>query len=503
MSDPLHDFEEAWQKATPYKYEFKTTPFHHQKLAMRGAYLKPGYAWFMEMGTGKTKVAIDEMSMLFEQNFIQCAIVIAPKAVYMNWTRREIPVHMPDRIFQQALVFEWRAGCDTKEYRRLLEEVLKDDGRFRILAVNIEALSTGNKAMDFVTKFMETGECAVYVDESTTIKHQNSKRAARCVKLGRMAKYRRILTGSPVTNSPLDVYQQFEFLGPRMLGFSSFYSFRGRYAITKQLSVRGRHFKPTIVVGYKNLDDLTERVAKHSFRVLKEDCLDLPPKIYQVREIEMTDEQAHVYKQMRDNCYATLEGQGSTVTASQIITQMMRLQHIAAGFVKNDEGEIQEIKSNRLGALMSTLEEVSGKAIIWAPWVHNVHQIIAALKKEYGPDSVAEFYGATKDRQEQEMKFQTDPRCRWMVSNQQTGARGRTWTAANTTIYYDNLHELEYRLQSEDRNHREGLKGSATYIDLIMTNTLNAKILKALREMRNIASEVNGDNYRQWINSEE
>jgi SNF2 family DNA or RNA helicase len=312
-----------------------------------------------------------------------------------------------------------------------------------------------------------------------------------------MAKYRRIMTGSPVTKNPLDLYTQCYFLDPFHLDHASYYSFRNRYAVMKTMHVRGRSIQ--VVSKFKNLSELSDTVKNFSDRVLKEDCLDLPPKNFIKRYVTLTPDQKKVYDQMKKQAVAYLNGKvTSTMT---VLTQLMRLHQITCGHFTADDGSVQSVESNRLNELMSVLEETEGKAIIWANYQMSVSEIIKRIIKEYGEDSYVHYYGLTsqEDRQDFIRKFQNDPKCRFLIGTPQTGGYGITLTQANTVIYYSNGYDLEKRLQSEDRAHRIGQKKTVTYIDLICENTVDEKIVKALRDKINIASEVMGEELKKWI----
>jgi SNF2 family DNA or RNA helicase len=255
-----------------------------------------------------------------------------------------------------------------------------------------------------------------------------------------------------------------------------------------------------IVGSYQRLEELSDILNKFSYRVLKEDCLDLPDKIYIKREVELTEEQEAAYSTMKSAALATIKGK--LATAPHVLTQMMRLHQITCGHLKTDEGSITELKSNRLNELMDVLDEVEGKAIIWANYIYDIEHIVAEIKKKYGDNSVVQYYGAIKSEQRQSNidKFQ-DPKStyRFFVGNPQTGGYGITLTAASTVIYYSNGYDLEKRLQSEDRAHRIGQKKSVTYVDIIARKTVDEKIVKALRNKINIASTVLGEELREWI----
>ena len=475
------------------KYKFKTKPYGHQLKALEMSWNRETFAYFMEMGTGKTKVLIDNMAMLYDKGKIDGALIIAPKGVIGTWHNQELPAHLPNHIENVTVL--WQANI-TKGQSRKLGTLFKTGEELHILIMNIEAFST-QKGAQFAQKFMLSHKTLMVVDESTTIKNPKAKRTKNILQLADRAQYRRILTGSPVTKNPLDLFTQCYFLDPFHLDHQSYYSFRTRYAIMKTAHIAGRSIQ--LVAGFKHLAELSEKLKPFSYRVLKEDCLDLPDKIYMKRVISLTDEQLKVYKQMKEEALAILNEK--TVTTVNALTQLMRLQQITCGHFVADDGTTQEIKNNRLNELMDILDEVEGKAIIWVHWQKDVQIIKKALIKEYGPGSVVDYYGLTPQDQRQKNKdaFQNDSKVRYFVGTPQTGGYGITLTAANTVIYYSNGYDLEKRIQSEDRAHRIGQHKPVTYVDILAEETVDEKIVKSLRKKINIASEVLGEELRSWI----
>ena len=475
------------------KYKFKTKPYSHQLTALEKSWNMETYAYFMEMGTGKTKVLIDNIAMLYDRGKINGALIICPKGVMGTWHTQELPAHLPNHIENMAVL--WQANI-TKDQSTKLGTLFKTGEELQILIMNVEALST-QKGMAFAAKFLLSHNTLMVIDESTTIKNPKAKRTKNIIALSQRAKYRRIMTGSPVTKNPLDLYSQCEFLNEELLDFTSYYAFRNRYAEMKTLHISGRSIQ--VVSHFKNLEELAEQLKTFSYRVLKEECLDLPEKIYMKREIELSAEQKKVYKQMKETALADLNGK--QITTMTVLTQLMRLQQITCGHFVADDGTTQEIKSNRLNELMDILDEVEGKAIIWAHWQKDVQIIKNALIKKYGPRSVVDYYGLTpqNERDTNREKFQSDPSYRFFVGTPATGGYGLTLTAANTVIYYSNGYDLEKRLQSEDRAHRIGQKKSVTYVDILAEETVDEKIVKSLRKKINIASKVMGEELKSWI----
>jgi SNF2 family DNA or RNA helicase len=475
-------------------YKFKTKPFAHQLKALEMSWDKKVFAYFMEMGTGKSKVLIDNMSILYDKGLINGALIIAPKGVYKNWFDSEIPTHMPEHVEKTMVLWESSAG---KSKEKELQKLFKSSYDLHILIMNVEALST-KKGKQFAEKFLSCHKTLMAIDESTTIKNPGAIRTKTIIGLGDKVSYKRILTGSPVTKSPLDLFTQCYFLDPWLLDHQSYYTFKTRYAITKQINVSGRMVH--IVVGYRNIGELSDKLKPFSHRVLKDDCLDLPPKTYMKRTIQLSEEQSKVYKQMKEIALATLNGK--MITTVNVITQLMRLHQITCGHFKSDDGVTQTLKSNRLDELMDVLSEMEGKAVIWAHYRYDIEVIVEAIKKEYGDNSVVTYYGdTTTDDRQKAIKLIQDPNSpvRFIVGTPQTGGYGITLTGASTMIYYSNGYDLEKRQQSEARIDRIGQEKPMTYIDIIAEGTVDEKIVKALRTKVDIATQIMGEDLKEWI----
>jgi SNF2 family DNA or RNA helicase len=374
--------------------------------------------------------------------------------------------------------------------------MFQTDEDLHICIMNVEAFST-KKGLQYAWKFLNCHRALIGIDESTTIKNPTAKRTKAILDLSKYGKYRRILTGSPVTKSPLDLFSQCQFLDPWLLNQQSYYAFRTRYAICRKINVSGRQVE--IVVGYRNLGELSEKLKPFSYRVLKDDCLDLPKKTFMKRTIQLSDEQKKLYKQMKEQALAHLNGK--VTTTATVITQMMRLHQITCGHFKADDDSVQEVKSNRLNELMSIIEEVEGKAVIWAHYRHDIQTIYNALEKKY-PGETVTYFGdtSTEDRQTAIKEIQNpDSKVRFILGTPQTGGYGITLTGASTMIYYSNGYDLEKRQQSEARIDRIGQEKPMTYIDIIAEDTIDEKIVKALRAKVNIATEIMGEELKDWI----
>tara|TARA_R110001592_G_scaffold16224_6_gene69286 strand:- start:229 stop:1668 length:1440 start_codon:yes stop_codon:yes gene_type:complete len=473
---------------------YKTEPYDHQRKAFEASAGINSYALLMDMGTGKTKVALDTVASCFESKRINFALIVAPKGVIANWIG-EIDTHLPDRVEREVLL--WKPNL-TKARRKELNDLYTDTGKLKLLLMNIEAFSS-KKGVSVAELFVKKFKVFMAVDESTTIKNRQAKRTKSVCSVGRDAVMRRILTGSPVTKSPMDLYSQMEFLDPSILGFRSYYAFQGRYAVVQRRSMGSHSFNQ--ILGFQRLDELSEKLDQFSFRVRKEDCLDLPDKVYMRRAVELTLEQSEAYVQMKNLALARLDS-GDLSTTQNVLTQIMRLQQICLGSLTDDEGKVHPLKSNRLTELLDICDEIQGKAIIWATWTRDIVSIAEALRDRFGVLAVATLHGETPDSDRQQIVelFQDrQSELRFIVGHPKTGGYGLTLTAASTVVYYSNSYDLELRLQSEDRAHRIGQENKVTYIDLISPKTIDEKIVNALRDKIKIADLVLGEDARSWL----
>jgi hypothetical protein len=475
-------------------YPFKLPPYKHQKKALELGWERESFAYLMEMGTGKSKVLIDNVTMLYDLARIEGLLVISPKSVMNSWHFDEIPTHIAEHINYRSAM--WDPNPKVKQ-KRAINRVFEKTSELSIFIMNIEGMWT-DAAFKAAQLFILSRKCLIAIDESTKIKNPKAKRTLAVNQLSLDAPYRRILTGSPVTKSPLDLFAQCFFMDARLLGHDNQYSFRRRYAVTENILFGSR--RVVQVVGFKNVPELTKKLSKFSYRVTKEQCLDLPPKIFEKRIVEMSKEQKQLYKEMRIMAFTELEGEQATTTA--VITQLLRLHQIVCGHLTTDDGELRTFDHNRVTGLLDLLDETDNKVIIWANYRYDIKLIQKAIAKKYGNDSIVSYFGDTSQEERKiaiDLFQDSNSPVRFFLGNTQTGGYGITLTAANTVIYYSNNYDLEKRLQSEDRAHRIGQTSSVVYVDLICENTVDEKIIKALREKVNIANSVTGDQWRQWI----
>lgn len=523
--------------------KFKTTPYAHQ-LACHNQFSADTYAGYLcEMGCGKSKILVDTIARLYLEGRIDGVVVLAPKGCYQDWKDSHVPDHMPTEVKYRLV--EWRAAPGVSLMANLRSIAKATPSVLHILVLNVEAV-IGVLPQKILNYFLDHHKALFAVDEATTIGNPTARRTKIIVKLGPKAAYRRILTGDLAPNSPLTIYAPCDFLSPGCLGHQSFYSFKGAYA--QQITQRGaggRQFQQ--VVGFRNLDELTERMKRFCFIVKKADCLDLPEKIYHTRSIEMGPKQAAAYKQMLEEAMVTLEmsfheaeyshnpgnmddyfaaleedpafetrfhGTGiepesnpsKMSTANLVIVQLLRLHQIACGYLTTDDGvETGFDEPNaRLEALLEILDQCERGAIIWACYRFNIKQIADAIAARFGPDTVTTFFGDTtpEERRERKKWFQETKGRHFFVVNQASGKYGMTLTAADTAVYYANTYDREARAQSEDRNHRIGQTHACNIIDIVAkmpggAATVDGKIIKVLKGKEALSESLRPSSWRE------
>ena len=480
---------------------FKTRPFKHQLDEFELTRDREYYGHLFEMGCGKSKVVVDTSAYQYANGMIDAVLIVAPNGVTNVWPG-QYEDHCPDYIDYRVAI--WRASPSTKEEEKLKCAI--DHPGLKIIVMNIEAFSI-SKGIDFAKKLLNCFRTLMILDESSTIKSPKAIRTKNLLKLSVHAKYRRILTGTPITQGPLDLYTQFGFLDSTILRCASYFAFRNTYATIEKMNFGGARFDK--VTGYQHIDKLTELIAPHSTRITKSECLDLPEKLYSKRFVALSITQRKLYNQMKKEVVAELNGM--TMTAPLALTRMMRMQQIVGGFFSPDH-DIEDNDYNvepqaidevnlRIEALIELLEESSGKVIIWARFRSEIRAICSAINVAFGSRSAVEYHGGVDNqtRIDNIRRFQNEGDCCFFVGHVQAGGKGITLTAATTVIYYSNDFSLENRLQSEDRAHRIGQKNKVTYIDMIATDTLDIKVVTALREKKNIADLITGDDVSAWI----
>jgi SNF2 family DNA or RNA helicase len=366
------------------------------------------------------------------------------------------------------------------------------------LTINVEAFSTDG-ADDYLAKYRKKYKrLLIVVDESTTIKAPKSKRAKKVVKLCRTGAYRRIMTGSPLPESPLDAWAQYKALGDDMLGYPSYVGFKRRFAVEEIKQFGSRSFIQ--VVGYQNLDELGVRMGKCSSRLTKAECLDLPDKVYNTAYVDMEASQARVYKRLRDELLVELDS-GLVSSAPHALTKLVRLHQVALGYLVGDEGGIEDLSNKRYDVLLDLLEEAGDASmIVWSNFRYPLGKVTQELQKRYGVSKVVAYHGGVSDagRKEALERFLSGD-ARYFVSNPSVGGYGITLTNCHNVVYFSNGFKSEARMQSEDRCHRIGQRNKVTYTDLVARGTIDQRVLDSLASKRDLAEQVLGDKLRQLL----
>lgn len=486
----------------------KTKPMAHQLIGCQRLAVAPFFAMGAEQGTGKTWMLLADAEYRWQQNEIDAALVIAPNGVHANWIIREIPAHLSAPV---SATF-WQSGPSKRQLAVLAKQLTAaardktERSQLYVHAMNVDAVNTKG-GFEHASRFIDSfahGRVVIIVDESHTIKNPAAKRTQRVIELGRKCAVRRIASGTLVANSPLDLFSQYDFLAPGLLGTRSYRAFVAEYAdllpegsqliqdIMRKTGARGA---PQVVarnkdgtLRFRNLDKLSGLMAPHTFRVTKDECLDLPDKIYQTHYFDLLPEQQRAYEHvLNERNWIKPGGEIDTFTALTVIT---KLRQITSGFILSD-GEPTELlnAAPRMAALEEALDECSGPVIIWASFQEEIRQIAAMLRK--AGEEVREYHGGTKsaDRTAAIDDFQSG-RVRFFVGNPAAAGTGLTLTAAETAIYYSCDFSLGQRLQSEDRCHRIGTTKHVVYIDIVGRETIDERIALALQTKKVTAQMI-------------
>lgn len=492
---------------------FKTKPFNHQLECLNEYGRREHFALLAEMGTGKTWIIINNAADLWSGHELDGLLVLAPNGVHHNWILRELPAHMPDWV-------RWRGATwssdQTKKEKAQLESMFagQDSSELRVLTMNWEALQT-KRGFDFAQRFCNScSKLMIAADESAYIKNPSAARTKALMKLKRFSRYRRIMNGTPITNSPFDAFSQFSFLDEHLLGTTSYFAFKAEYAemlqegnklldhIKSKMPAHKQRFTPQVVSRdaqgrpkYRNLEKLHALIAPHSYRVLKKDCLDLPEKIYKSVWFDITPEQRALYTKAEKECRLVLSGEETPIAK---LAAIMKLAQITSGYflhpdaaepvrIEGDNPKIQLLKERA-----TSIVEQGKQLIIWARFRVEIEDIVAALEAE--GLRVVQYHGGVNkhDRNVAIDDFQNGA-AQVFVGQQQAGGVGITLTAASCVIYFSNTFSLYDRLQSEDRAHRIGQKEDVVYINMVARNTIDQAIVGALLNKKNIADIITGD----------
>lgn len=463
-------------------FRYKTTPRDHQKRAFLLSRDREAYGLFLEQGLGKTKVIFDTAAYLWSQGKIDTLLVVAPNGVHAQWIEEQLPLHLPDWVPRKTLIYGSREA-KLKRWQAECEEVFDYHDGLRVIVVNQEALAF-ESGVEFVERVLHSGLCLWAIDESNSIQTPGARRTKSAMRLRNSAKFRRILTGTPVARGVENLYSQLKWLSDDVHGCSSFAGFRNQYCETVP-----NPFAPGAVriVGYKNLDDLKRRMDPWCLRVEARDCLDLPERIYSTRYVALTDEQTRLYREVRTQLLTQLQT-GEIVTADQAIVKLLRLQQIVLGHVKDENGKVHRIPNNRIADALAAANEASTKVVIWACFHEDIDQLVEASRKAGRNPAVWDGRNV-KTRGDEKRRFINDETCRDFIANQGSAGIGVDGLqhVASTMIYYSNTFKARERWQSEARLWRDGQRGTVNVVDLVARGTVDAYVLKTLQARDDVA----------------
>ena len=433
-------------------------------------------ALLADMGTGKSMMTIAITGTLEAEKDVKKMLVVCPKSIVGVW----------EDEFRKFADYRYALTVldGTMEKKRSAFNYMQG-AALQIIVVNYESCW---RLESEITKWKPD---LIVCDESSKIKTPSASQSKALHRLGRQSKYNIILTGTPITGSPLDIFSQYKFLDDSIFG-TSFYLFRNRYAILGGYQNR-------MIVGYRHLDELVEKVHSIAFRIKIEDAVDLPPFIDETRAITLEPKAQSLYRMLEQDCYAELAN--GEVTARNVLTQLLRLAQCTGGFIRDDiKSEAQQVSGAKLDALediIDTCLDEEKKVVVFARFVPEIEAIAAMLKKK--KIGYAQIYGATTDRADQVKKFQEDAEVKVFIGQLQTTGMGLTLTAANVAVFYSLDFSYANYEQSRARIHRIGQKQKCLYIHLVGKGTVDEKILNALKHKGDIA-QIMVDDWRSLLN---
>lgn len=509
---------------TTYRNDAPPPPFRHQledHLEYRDF---TGYARFWEQGTGKTRPTIDDQAHHITNGNVNACLVLAPNGVHSNWVHNEWATHLPVELRRQVTLLEFQSDkASTKWHERAVADAM-NGGRIPLVAMSYDALMT-ERGLKLAQQLLKRRRTFLTCDEAHRVKDPSTARTKRVLAAARWAPYRRVLTGTPVLESPFNAYTLMKIVDDNYWApyrLSTYTTFKAMFGIIgksflsddrkRALAARGQ-VDTSNIVGYQNMDLLQDALSSHSTRLLKEDVLDLPPKLYTTVEHALSPAQAATYDQLKEELLADLDG--GTITASMALTQLLRLQQITSGAVPLDDGTMRRFDPNpRLRALEQVVTDTPHRFVVFNRFREDVADGVALCKRlglrvgRYDGDT------STQERNDIIERFQDlpqgDPKAiDAIVANTAALSEGRTLTNAKTTIYYSNGWSAIQRQQSEDRMHRLGQDGvplagldgghGVLYVDLMCPGTIDQKIVRAYRKKQGMSEQVLGDNPRDWI----
>lgn len=530
-------------------FPFAVKPFEHQAREFARHKDAEFRALFWEMGTGKTKAAIDKGAYLYSSGKIDAIVFIAPKGVHVDHIHDAVPEHWPKHL--EHIAAYWVADARKKERDTFEYVSTTNDKKCKILAFNVDALIPARKSWKLLHAFLSINRTLVVVDEATEFKNPKAKRTIGLLRLREKSNYRMIMDGTPVTQGPSDIFAPMEFLSSGLLGYSSYVAFQARYEVRinpqikagltialgdsnlaesiYNLRLTGKYIKSNDLkailpfayhdkikfalsilyqnalfrVGYRNIEELYEKIKPHSTRHLKNECLDLPDKLFENLSYEMPPAQRKWYDELIEDMRVVIS-EGSEMTTANVLTLYQRLQQMIGGwYVDDDTGEPIRVPGSetRLDVMFESIKKLSedSKIIIWSVFVREIEDIVERASGLYGEESVVSYYGATsnENRQIAKSRFEKDPTCKFFVGHPKSGGKGLNQLVAGNYMYWFNRpFSLGMYNQAVDRIHRPGQKRNCTIINIVAKGTIDNHIAEAHKNKQSIADYITGDYLR-------
>ncbi len=462
-------------------------PMDHQRRMLDRAWNLPAAAWFAKMGTGKTFSAVHLACARYQAGLIDSVVIICPSTLRATW-RKELAKYATSpydfRIHESKAAW-YKEFCRPERTDHL-----------KILAVSVEGLGVSKGLYESVCEFMVGRSVFIINDESSRIKNPSALRTKRAIQLAESAEYKIILNGTPIAVGIEDLWSQYEFLDPNIIGSGDYWSYKTRY-------IQTGGFENKQIVGYKNVDELMELVLPYSVEVSK-DVLNLPPKVMKQRYVTATAEQKKLLKLIKkgyDN-----DPNSPLIKVDNVLERVLRWRQVVGGWLPRQDPETGSVtlepldKNPKMDSLLELIEDnIHGsKFIIWSPFVHEIDCIAGRLAELYGNDSVRKYYGATDkaERSAIEDAYCNDPGMRFFVANQATAGLGLTLISGldDIMVYYSGTNAYIDRAQSEDRAHRIGQRRSVLVIDMIMEKTVDELIAASTAEKMSIEEFI-----FQWL----
>lgn len=483
-------------------YPHTIRPFQHQIDHIHKHCESKSWGLLWEQGTAKTKPIIDTACYLYKKGEINRVLVVAPSGVERNWASDELPKHVPPEFaLEIAVQVFYNSKKHTKKHKQEINRLFLFPG-LQILLVSYDAAVT-KEGKKMIMMYLQKGRCLYVLDESHNIKSPAAKRTRSLLAQSKYAKYRRILTGTPISHGPFDLYSQLKFLNEdfwKINGIHTFAEYKAHFAefYTRAQCMKDRGFDPGYdkLLRYKNLDELNEWLGAISDRVVKDDVLDLPPKLYSKRYFDMSKEQKVVYETLKEELMVQVGD--DWVIAELPIVKLLRFQQISCNYLPVGEEEPVHLisKTNpRLQVMEGIRDETFHPCIVWARFREDVNQLMDILPRAVRYDGQVDDDQAERNKQ----AFQAGD-AQWFVGTAQKGGPGLTLTQAKTVVYYSNSFKLIDRLQSEDRAHRAGMdEHPVNIIDIVGCDCVDEHIVTNLRDKRDIATIIQGDEWKDWI----